>query len=151
MKEFKVMPIKNGTAIDHITPGMALKVLKILGITGVDESIISVAMNVPSSKCKRKDIVKIENRELGQQELNKIALIAPSATFNIIRNFKVDRKHRVSIPDLIEGIVQCENPNCISNKSEPIEPKCIVKSKAPLELKCFYCDRDINDVIANII
>ena len=151
MKEFKVMPIKNGTAIDHITPGMALKVLKILGITGTKGSIISVAMNVPSAKCERKDIVKIENRELESTEINKIALIAPSATFNIIRDFNVDKKHTVELPDMIEGIVRCENPNCISNKKEPISPKCIVTSKTPVELKCFYCDRNITDIISNII
>jgi aspartate carbamoyltransferase regulatory subunit len=151
MKEFKVMPIKNGTAIDHITPGMALKVLKILGITGIKDSIISVAMNVPSEKRERKDIVKIENRELAQQEINKIALIAPSATFNIIRDYNVDKKHRVELPDMIVGIVRCENTNCISNKSEPISSRCIVKSKTPVKLKCFYCDRDITDIISNII
>jgi aspartate carbamoyltransferase regulatory subunit len=151
MKEFKVMPIKDGTAIDHIDPGMALKVLKILGITGIQGSIVSVAMNVPSGKCERKDIVKIENRELEPNEINKIALIAPNATFNIIREFNVDKKHKVEIPDMIEGIVSCENPNCISNKAEPISPKCIVTSKSPVELKCFYCDRNITDIIANII
>jgi aspartate carbamoyltransferase regulatory subunit len=150
MKEFKVMPIKNGTAIDHITPGMALKVLKILGITGTKESIVSVAINVPSGKCERKDIVKIENRELKPHEINKIALIAPYATFNIIRDFNVDKKHKVELPDLIEGIVRCENPNCISNKSEPISPKCIVTSKTPVTLRCFYCDRLITDIIKNI-
>ncbi len=151
MKEFKVSPIKNGTAIDHITPGMALKVLKILGITGTQGSIISVAMNVPSGKCERKDIVKIENRELEPQEINKIALIAPSATFNIIRDFNVDKKHNVELPDVIEGIVRCENTNCISNKAEPIIPKCIVISKTLVTLKCFYCDRMITDIIKNII
>jgi aspartate carbamoyltransferase regulatory subunit len=151
MKEFKVMPIKNGTAIDHITPGMALKVLKILGITGSKESIVSVAMNVPSAKCQLKDIVKIENRELEPHEINKIALIAPNATFNIIRDFNVDNKHVVKLPDMIEGIVKCENPNCISNKSEPITPKCVVVSKTPVSLKCYYCDRRISDIINNII
>jgi aspartate carbamoyltransferase regulatory subunit len=151
MKEFKVMPIKNGTAIDHITPGMALKVLKILDITGLKESIVSVAMNVPSAKCERKDIVKIENRELEPHEINKIALIAPNATFNIIRNFNVDKKHKVELSDMVEGIVKCENPNCISNKTEPIPPKCVVVSKTPVTLKCFYCDRKITDIIKNII
>ena len=151
MKEFKVMPIKNGTAIDHIEPGMALKVLKILGITGSRESIVSVAMNVPSAKRERKDIVKIENRELDPHEINKIALIAPDATFNIIRNFNVDKKHKVEIPDIIEGIVKCENSNCISNKAEPVKPKCVVISKIPVKLKCFYCDRMISDIIKNII
>ena len=78
-------------------------------------------------------------------------MIAPNATFNIIRNFNVDKKHRVELPDMIEGIVKCENPNCISNKSEPIEPKCVVISKQPVTLKCFYCDRKIGDIINNII
>ncbi len=151
MKEFKVMPIKNGTAIDHITPGMALKVLKILGISEIKDSIVSVAMNVPSAKRGTKDIVKIENRELESHEINKIALIAPNATFNIIRNFNVDKKHHVELPDTIEGIVKCENPNCISNKSEPIKPKCVVVSKTPVKLKCFYCDRMILDIIKNIV
>ena len=151
MKEFKVMPIKSGTAIDHITPGMALMVLKILGITGQKGSIVSVAINVPSGKCECKDIVKIENRELAPEEINKIALIAPSATFNIIRDFNVDKKHRVELPDMIEGIVNCENSNCISNKTEPIIPKSYVTSKTPVKLKCFYCDRDISDIISNII
>ena len=98
-----------------------------------------------------KDIVKIEDRELAPDELNKIALIAPNATFNIIRNFNVGKKHTVEIPNTIEGIVRCENPNCISNKKEPITSKCIVKSKNPAELKCYYCDRDIADIISNII
>ncbi|WP_455392166.1 aspartate carbamoyltransferase regulatory subunit [[Eubacterium] cellulosolvens] len=151
MKEFKVMPIKNGTVIDHITPGMALKVLKILNITGTGDSIVSVAMNVPSKKCNSKDIVKIEDRELAPEELNKIALIAPNATFNIIRDFNVGKKHTVVLPNTIEGIVRCENPNCISNKNEPIIPRCIVVSYNPVNLKCFYCDRGITDIISNII
>ena len=137
MKEFKVMPIKNGTVIDHI-------------ITGSKESIVSVAMNVPSKKCHLKDIVKIEDHELAPEELNKIALIAPQATFNIIRNFNVGKKHTVALPNTIEGIVRCENPNCISNKKEPITPKCLVVSKMPVELKCYYCDRNITDIISNI-
>ena len=114
-------------------------------------SIVSVAMNVPSAKRGRKDIVKIENRELEPDEINKIALIAPDATFNIIRDFSVDNKHKVVLPDTIEGIVRCENPNCISNKSEPILPKCVVISKTPVTLKCSYCDRMITDIIKNII
>lgn len=153
MKEFKVTPIKNGTVIDHIEKGMALKVLKILGITGKQESIVSVAMYVDSGKAKmdKKDIVKVEDRELDPHELNKIALIAPNATFNIIRNYNVEKKHKVKLPDIIEGIVKCENPNCVSNKNEPIESKCVVISKDPIRLNCFYCDREQTDIVSNII
>ncbi len=151
MKELKVQPIKDGTVIDHITPGNALKVLKILGLLEKQpDSIISIAMNVVGKRGK-KDIVKIENRELDPEEVNKIALIAPNATINIIRNYEVVEKRKVTIPDEIIGIVKCANPNCISNTNEPIQPKFIVKSRNPLKIKCFYCDREPEDISSQII
>ncbi|KAA0014802.1 aspartate carbamoyltransferase regulatory subunit [Thermoplasmatales archaeon ex4484_30] len=151
MKELKVQPIKDGTVIDHITPGNALKVVKILGITEKQpDSIISIAMNVVGKRGK-KDIVKIENRELDPKEVDKIALIAPNATINIIRNYEVAEKHRVSVPDEVVGIVKCPNPNCISNTREPIETKFIVKSRNPLKIKCYYCEREVEDISSQIM
>jgi len=150
MKELKVQPIKDGTVIDHITPGNALKVLKILGIEGRGDSIISIAINVVGKR-GRKDIVKIENRELDSNEVNKIALIAPNATINIIRNYEVVEKHRVIVPDEIIGIVRCPNPNCISNSKEPIKPKFIVIKRQPLRIKCYYCEREPEMDIASLI
>ena len=150
MKELKVQPIKDGTVIDHITPGNALKVLKILGIEGKGDSIISIAINVVGKR-GRKDIVKIENRELDSNEVNKIALIAPNATINIIRNYEVIEKHRVVVPDEIIGIVRCPNPNCISNSKEPIKSKFIVTKRQPLRIKCYYCEREPETDIASLI
>jgi aspartate carbamoyltransferase regulatory subunit len=151
MRKLKVTPIRNGTVIDHIEEGMALKVLRILGITGEYESVVSVAMHVPSGKMGRKDIVKIEDRELDAQELNKIALIAPNATYNIIRDYRVKKKHRVQVPPMVEGILRCGNPNCISNKREPVQSKSVVISKRPLRLKCYYCEREQIEIEKNII
>ncbi|RLF64472.1 MAG: aspartate carbamoyltransferase regulatory subunit [Thermoplasmata archaeon] len=151
MKELKIQPIKNGTVIDHITPGNALKVLKILKIPeNVSDSIVSAVMNV-ESKRGRKDIVKIENRELKASEVDKIALIAPNATINIIRNYEVTEKHHVVVPDEIVGIVKCANPNCISNSKEPIQPRFIVKSREPLRIKCFYCERELEDISSGLM
>lgn len=150
MKELKVQPIKDGTVIDHITPGNALKVLKILGIEGKGASIISIAINVVGKRGK-KDIVKIENRELDSNEVNKIALIAPNATINIIRNYEVIEKRRVVVPDEIIGIVRCPNPNCISNSKEPIKSKFIVTKRQPLRIKCYYCEREPETDIASLI
>ncbi|RLF46477.1 MAG: aspartate carbamoyltransferase regulatory subunit [Thermoplasmata archaeon] len=151
MKELKIQPIKNGTVIDHITPGNALKVLKILKIPeNVSDSIVSAVMNV-ESKRGRKDIVKIENRELKASEVDKIALIAPNATINIIRNYEVAEKHHVVVPDEIVGIVKCANPNCISNSKEPIQPRFIVKSREPLRIKCFYCERELEDISSGLM
>jgi aspartate carbamoyltransferase regulatory subunit len=92
-----------------------------------------------------KDIVKIEDRELDPRELDKISLISPNATINIIRDYNVAEKFVVEVPDVVKGIVRCQNPGCITNLSEPIEPEFVVESKKPLLLRCIYCDRIMTD------
>ena len=145
-KEMRVRPIKHGTVIDHITSGQALNVLKILGISGTTTAVVSVAMNVPSKVMGSKDIVKIEDRELEQEEVDRVSLIAPNATINIIRDFEVVEKYRVDLPERLEGVMKCDNPNCISNTSEPVISKFTVNKK-PVELRCIYCDHVISQGI----
>ena len=150
MKELKITPIKNGTVIDHITAGNALKVLHVLKIAESTSSVVSVAMNVVGKKGK-KDIVKIENRELDPKELDKIALIAPNATINIIREYEVVKKHKVELPNEIIGIARCSNPTCISNAREPVESRFHVMNKDPLRIRCYYCEREPEDIFDGII
>jgi aspartate carbamoyltransferase regulatory subunit len=138
-KELRVSKIKNGTVIDHINGGYALDVVKILGITGREKHVMTIAVNVPSKRVGVKDIVKIEGRALSSREVNRIALVAPHATINIIRDYAVERKLEVKLPPLIEGIIKCVNPGCISNSNEPAEAKFYVQSEEPLLLKCHYC------------
>lgn len=137
--EVKVSKIKDGTVIDHIKGGYALAVIKILGITGKEKRVITIAINVPSKRLGAKDILKIEGRALNKQEVNRIALVAPHASINIIRDYKVVEKVDVKLPSVIEGAVKCVNPCCISNSEEPVESKFYVKSEEPLTLKCHYC------------
>ena len=137
--ELRVSKIKDGTVIDHISGGYALDVVKILGITGKEKRVITIAINVPSKRFRVKDIVKIEGRALNTHEVNKIALVAPHASINIIRNYSVVEKLEVKLPKIIEGIVRCVNPCCISNSDEPVVPKFYVKNEEPLVLKCHYC------------
>jgi aspartate carbamoyltransferase regulatory subunit len=151
MKDLKVTPIKNGTVIDHIKKGMALKVLRILKVTGAEEYTISVALNVASKASGKKDIVKIEDREIQPHELDKIALIAPNATINIIRDYKVVKKHKVKLPDTIAGVVRCANPNCVAVMDKRLVHSSIVFSKNPVRIKCFFCEREIDDISENII
>jgi len=144
-----VRRIKNGTVIDHITAGEALNVVKILGITGSTQEALSIATNVPSMNMGHKDIVKLSNRELSKEDVDRIALISPHATINIIRNFKVCEKKGVEIPTLIEGVVRCPNPGCISNTNEPIRSRFRVLPKG---LRCCYCDWVItSDITGHII
>jgi aspartate carbamoyltransferase regulatory subunit len=144
-----VRRIRDGTVIDHIECGEALNVVKILGITGTTHEALSIATNVPSGNMGHKDIVKLNNRELSKEEVDRIALISPHATINIIRNFKVFEKKGVEIPSLIVGVVRCPNPGCISNTNEPIRSKFEVTKKG---LHCIYCDWLITkDITSHII
>ncbi len=150
-KELKIPRIKDGTVIDHITAGNAVKVLRILGIPEGSSSVVSVAMNV-KSRLGKKDIVKVENRELDPYEVDKIALVAPKATINIIRDYEVAEKHRVELPDELIGIARCSNPTCVSNaKGEPVKSRFKVISRDPLRIKCYYCEREIEDISERII
>ncbi len=136
-----VRRIKEGTVIDHVDPGKALQVLSALGVTGQYSDIVTIAMNVPSDKLNKKDIVKVENRSLKADETDKIALISPNATVNIIRNFKVVEKRNVDLPDVLEDVFRCPNPTCISNSGEPLKPILMVVTRNPPRLKCKYCTR----------
>lgn len=147
--ELRVKKIKEGTVIDHINAGTALSVLHILGLTGEGENIVTIAMNVPSKKLGRKDIVKVEERALNAEEVDKIALIAPKATINIIRDYSVVAKQKTKLPNIIRGIVKCDNLSCISNSNEPLQPTFFVEREDPLRLRCYYCNRimDKEDVL----
>jgi aspartate carbamoyltransferase regulatory subunit len=151
-RELRVSKIKDGTVIDHIRGGYALDVVKILGITGKEKRVITIAINVPSKRFGAKDIMKIEGRALNSQEVNRIALVAPHASINIIRNYTVVEKLEVKLPKAITGIIKCVNPCCISNSEEPVTSKFYVKNEEPLVLKCHYCGVTLeqSDVLSQI-
>lgn len=137
--ELKVKPIENGTVIDHIPANKALQVIKILGLP--DEGTnVTLAMNV-SSRLGFKDIVKFENRELEHDEIDKISLIAPDATINIIRDYDIVSKKKVELVKELKGIVKCTNSKCISNTDEPIESRFYLVESDPITLRCHYCER----------
>ncbi len=141
-EELRVKKIRNGTVIDHIEKGKALIVLKILGVDHRSlRTTVTVAMNVPSETMGSKDIVKIEGRELAEDEVNKIALISSEATINIIRDYKVIEKRKVVLPNTIEVVLKCPNPDCITNDPEPIKTKFFIENIAPVSLRCNYCER----------
>ncbi len=144
--ELIVRRIKEGTVIDHIDEGKGLQVLSALGIEGEDGSLITIALNVPSGKYRKKDIIKVENKFLHDDDTNKLAVIAPNATVNIIKNYKLVEKRRVSLPNEIDRIFRCSNPECITNSTEHIESVMDVIDKTSLVLKCRYCGRilDVN-------
>ena len=154
MEDIKVAPIRNGTVIDHIKSGQALNVLKILGVNeSTIGSTIVVAMHVSSKKEPSgwKDVVKVEDRELDPDTVDKIALIAPNATIVIIRDYYVAEKYTVTIGEHIKGLAKCSNPNCITNVGEPVEPEFDVISRNPPMLRCMYCERCMTNISDNLL
>lgn len=152
-KEISLVPIKNGTVVDHILGGQALNVLKILKISTQTSVIVSLVMNVRSKKKGRKDVVMIEDRVLLPKELNKIALISPNATINIIKDSVVVKKYNVELPESIKGLIRCSNLNCITNaEREPVESEFIMVKEGSVRFQCQFCDKIICEKdIANAI
>ena len=142
MKQLDVSAIKDGSVIDHIDSKSNLKVADILNIQN-EEQMILVGINLTSKFLGKKGIIKIGGKIIDQKELNKIALIAPNATVNIIKDYEVVKKFKVAVPDVIEGIVRCFNPNCVSNHHK-ITSKLHVINKNPIKLQCHYCERIMN-------
>lgn len=144
-QELRVSKIENGTVIDHVAGGQALNVLAILGIDGSRGEAVSVGMNVPSDRLGRKDVVKVEDHELSQSEVDVLSLIAPAATINIIRGYDVVEKHRVERPEKVSGVLQCPNQHCITNQNEPVDSQFEVLENG---VRCVYCDSIIREDIA---
>ena len=142
--ELAVRRIREGTVIDHIDGGRGLQVLSALGIDGGGGSQVTVALNVPSGKFSKKDIIKVEGRFLRDDDTNKLAVIAPNATINMIRDYRLVEKRRASLPDRIGRIFRCANPGCITNSRERIESVMEVVDREGRILRCRYCSRTLD-------
>ena len=150
----RVTAICNGTVVDHIPAGNAIQVLRMLRLDIGRSNPISMVMNVPSAKLGRKDVLKIEDRELSQEELDRLALIAPAASISIIRNYGVAEKMQVDLGAELVNIARCSFWNCITqNSREPLPHKLRIVSVEPLEIRCSYCGRrqDMDEIVENVL
>jgi len=139
-RTYKVYAIENGTVIDHVPTPMALRVIRILGLE--NQGIMTIGIGFRSEKYPGgKDIVKVENRELSHEETDKIALIAPDATINIIKDGKVAEKRRIKLPEEVRGILSCPNPNCATNVLGA-KPHFRLESRRDVTYRCRYCERE---------
>ncbi len=138
-KKLQVSAIENGTVIDHIPARNLFNVISILGLDKIKNQI-TFGTNLESRRLGHKAIIKIADTFFADSDINKIALVAPDAKLNIIKNYSVAEKKMVSLPDEIKGIVKCMNPQCITNH-ESITTRFTVISKTDVKLKCHYCEK----------
>jgi aspartate carbamoyltransferase regulatory subunit len=138
-KFLEVSAIKDGTVIDHIPANSLFKVISILCLEK-DEGMITFGTNLESQKLGKKAIIKLSDIFFKDKDINRIALIAPDAKLNIIKDYKVIEKRIVELPDEISGIAKCVNPLCITNH-EKIQTKFLVTDKKNITLRCRYCEK----------
>jgi aspartate carbamoyltransferase regulatory subunit len=138
-KQLSVSAIREGTVIDHIPSESLFKVISILRLDKLD-TLVTFGNSFESKRLGKKGIIKLSNVFFSTEEINKIALVAPNAKLNIIREFEVVEKMQVEIPDTVKGIAKCVNPKCITNH-QPVMTKFNVISKDILQLKCHYCEK----------
>jgi aspartate carbamoyltransferase regulatory subunit len=148
-KQLSVSAIQNGTVIDHIPAKNLFKVIQILGLDHID-SQITFGTNLESKKLGRKAIIKISDKFFEDADINRIALVAPDAKLNIIRDYEVVEKKVVEVPDEIIGIAKCMNPKCVTN-FESVITRFRVVSKKNVSLKCHYCEKITNQENLQII
>jgi aspartate carbamoyltransferase regulatory subunit len=138
-KQLSVSAIENGTVIDHIPAKNLFKVIQILGLDRFEHQI-TFGTNLESKKLGRKAIIKVSGHFFQDEDINRIALVAPDAKLNIIKGYEVAEKKVVVVPDSITGIAKCMNPNCITN-FECVVTRFRVVSKKNVALKCHYCEK----------
>ena len=138
-KQLSVSAIQNGTVIDHIPAKHLFKVIQILSLDKIDHQI-TFGTNLESKKLGKKAIIKISEKFFADDDINRIALVAPDAKLNIIKDYEVVEKKVVEVPDSIIGIARCMNPKCITN-FEHVTTKFRVVSKKNVSLKCHYCEK----------
>jgi len=139
-KELVVSAIENGTVIDHIPTDNVFQVIKILGLDKTDNQVL-FGTNLDSAKYGKKGIIKVRGKFFANDEINKIALVAPTATLIVIKDYSVVEKKRVEIPSEINQLIKCFNPNCITNHQRIKTKFKVLHNGDDLKLKCHYCEK----------
>lgn len=142
-KELIVSALKNGTVIDHIPSDKLFKIVSLLQIENIAEQV-TIGNNLDSKKLGKKGIIKISDTFFEKEELGKIALLAPSAKINIIRDYEVVEKFQLALPSEITGILRCSNPMCITNNERDITTRFKVLDRNNLVVRCHYCEKVMN-------
>ena len=146
-KELAVAALKNGTVIDHIPADSLFKVVRLLDIENLKSSV-TIGYNLDSKKLGKKGILKVADVYSPEETLNRIAVIAPNVNVNEIKDYQVVKKHIVTLPVEVVGIVRCNNPKCITN-NEPMKTRFYVVDREAGTLCCHYCERAVtkNEIV----
>jgi aspartate carbamoyltransferase regulatory subunit len=131
-------PIGNGTVIDHIPPELSQRIAFALKRDGLlSEGVKGILWDVGSKDMGKKEIFLMEGIHLPENIMLGIGAIAPSVTFNIIKN-GIFTKLRVKDGSRIEGVGVCPNKACVTNV-EPEASSRFIHEKGMI--RCHYCEK----------
>ena len=128
-QELQVAALENGTVIDHIPSERLFTVVSLLGLEHMSNNI-TIGFNLKSKKLGTKGIIKIADKFFCDEEINRIAVVAPNVKLNIIRDYEVVEKKEVRMPDELHGI------------NEPMPTLFHVVDKDNCVIKCHYCEKE---------
>ena len=136
-----VEAIANGTVIDHIAPGQAMNILRLFNFLG-KHNHITVGFNLRSGELGSKDIIKIADVTFSPSETEQLAILAPNATINNIKDYKVIDKYNLRLPLESVGAFSCPNSNCVTHMEKAATPRFkIFKQGDQVMMRCHYCER----------
>lgn len=139
-EKLSVSAIKNGTVIDHIPSGQALKIIKLLTLLRRKCQIMA-GLNLSSKRLGSKDLIKVANYILQEEEANQIVVFAPPVTINIIQNYEVVKKISTHLPSSIKSVFICPNKACITQSENIPSYFDINEEGKQIKLTCHYCEK----------
>lgn len=130
--------LNQGVVIDHIKAGCAMKIYEYLQLEKLDCSI-AIIMNVRSNKMGKKDIIKMEGPL--RVDLDKIGVLDPTLTVNIIEDGIIVEKRHLDLPEQVTGIIRCKNPRCITSIEQDVPHRFRLTDAKKGVYRCIYCEQ----------
>ena len=129
--------LHQGYVIDHIEAGGAMKIYDYLNLDRLDCSV-AIIKNARSNKMGKKDIIKIEG-DL-DIDLNVLGVLDHNITINVIQDDHIVKKHKLSLPETVTGIIRCKNPRCITSIEQELPHRFTLTDRENGVYRCIYCE-----------
>ncbi len=132
-----VSKLKKGIVIDHIETGRGFEIFKALQLNYIENAVV-LLRKIPSKKMGEKDLIKIETDMA--LDMNVLGLIDPNVTINFVKNGEIYNKMKLTLPKVVNGIMKCKNPRCITQYEEIEAIKFYLVNEEKKQYRCEYCD-----------
>ena len=130
--------IQEGFVLDHIQPGMSLRLYHDLKLDQLDCSV-AIIKNAKSSKIGKKDILKVEC-PIEALDLDILGFIDHNITVNVIQDNKIVAKKELQLPKQVKNVIRCKNPRCITSIEQELDQIFILTDPEKEVYRCKYCE-----------